>query len=154
MRLALTIPGQPIAQNRPRFARRGKHVCAYSDQEEETGLWVLTARDQVKKALVPGQGVVVDCPVGIKLKCYLKRPAGHWGSGRNAMKLKPTAPAVPGKKPDLDNYIKFALDCLNHCGVWADDSVVVWIVASKLYADRGEEARTNILITTANDIGE
>jgi Holliday junction resolvase RusA-like endonuclease len=33
--LLITIPGKPIAKKRPRFARRGKFVTTYNDQQTE-----------------------------------------------------------------------------------------------------------------------
>jgi Holliday junction resolvase RusA-like endonuclease len=42
----------------------------------------------------------------------------------------------PAKKPDLDNFVKFALDGLTRAGYWADDKQVVKMWASKTYEDQ------------------
>lgn len=138
----ITIPGPPVGKNRPRFARIGKGVRTYSDQEDEQSLWVMSARNQLRRL-----NRFFDGAVEIRVRFWIKRPAGHYGSGKNEGVLRPSALVVPEKKSDLDNYEKFMLDCLNHCHIWKDDSCVVGIDSKKRYAERGTEPRTEILIT-------
>jgi Holliday junction resolvase RusA-like endonuclease len=142
--IMITIMGQPIAKNRPRFARKGKYVKVYSDQETEEGLWILSARHQI--ATKYGQDVFFDGPVEITTTFWVQRPKSHYGTGKNSNTLKPSAPKVPISKPDCDNYLKFSLDCLNHCGVWEDDAFITDIRACKRYADAMQGPRTEIVI--------
>ena len=85
-------------------------------------------------------------PVSVALVFRLTRPKSHYGTGRNAGKLKPSAPQYPlagktGAKPqggigDLDNYAKAVLDEMN--GIcFHDDAQVVELSVTKLYADYG-----------------
>ena len=110
--ISITIPGKPIAQNRPRFTRRGKSVTTYSDQESEAGKFFLLAKEQIQ--CDPMEGPLVMCatfvmpipksmPKKIRSKAYGFLPHE--------------------KKPDLDNLIKFVKDCLNGLA-WKDDSQV------------------------------
>jgi crossover junction endodeoxyribonuclease RusA len=64
------------------------------------------------------------------------RPAAHFGTGRNAHLLKPSAPArpVPKGKDDGDKLQRAVMDALTDAGMWADDSQVVEWHGSKLYA--------------------
>ena len=150
--ISLLIMGDPIQKNRPRFARKtmkskrtGKQidfVQTYSDQETEEGLWILTARRQIKSG-----GVFFRGAVEVIFRFWIKRPAGHFGTGRNAGILKNNAQKWPAWKQDLDNYEKFALDCLNHCQIWEDDSRVVGIDSKKRYAEIGFAPMTEIFIT-------
>jgi Holliday junction resolvase RusA-like endonuclease len=55
---------------------------------------------------------------------YRQRPAGHYGTGRNARLLKPSAPAWPTGKPDALKLARAAEDALTGV-VWADDAQVV-----------------------------
>lgn len=56
------------------------------------------------------------------------------------------ATSVPHtKKPDLDNLVKFAKDCLNGVA-WQDDSQVCELEAWKAY---DEKPRTEIIIEAA-----
>jgi Holliday junction resolvase RusA-like endonuclease len=81
--------------------------------------------------------------VKVTLVFRLSRPKSHYGIGRNAGTVKASAPQWPlqghtgaqkrGKVGDVDNYVKAVLDEMN--GVcFDDDSQVVMLVASKLYA--------------------
>jgi len=52
----------------------------------------------------------LDGPLEATLLFYFGRPKYHFGTGKNALKLKETAPIWHNKKTDLDNLIKFVLD--------------------------------------------
>jgi Holliday junction resolvase RusA-like endonuclease len=143
--MRLFIHGKPIAKKRPRFARRGKHVVTYNDQETEEGLWLLDAKKQIAEKL--------NGPVVVEVVFSMPRPKSHFGTGRNAGILKPSAPKEHTQKPDIDNLIKFVLDCLNHCGVWHDDNDVVRIVARKLWSP-GDYGGTSINIRKEGEDGK
>jgi Holliday junction resolvase RusA-like endonuclease len=67
------------------------------------------------------------------LFCFL-RPKGHYGSGRNASKLKPSSPAHMATMPDVDKLCRCALDALTGV-VLVDDSQIVELIASKVYSE-------------------
>ncbi len=136
--MKLIIPGKPVAKKRPRFARIGKFVKTYSDQETEEGRFLFEVQKQLN-GHKPIEG-----PVQVMLRFYLPRPKNHFGSGRNAYRLKPSAPPRHTKKPDIDNCIKFVLDCLNGVA-WRDDSQIIKSIAVKEYG----EPRTEIIIMGA-----
>lgn len=71
--------------------------------------------------------------VAVALRFGLPRPKGHWGTGRNADRLKPSAPAWPATKPDVDKLERAVLDALTGV-LWADDSQVVILSADKVYS--------------------
>ena len=71
--------------------------------------------------------------VAVDLRFGLPRPKSHFGTGRNAGRLKPSAPAYPGTKPDVDKLSRAVLDALTGV-LWADDSQVVILSAVKVYA--------------------
>jgi len=48
--ITIEIPRKPIAKKRPRFARIGKFVQTYSDQETEEGRFLWELRRQWKQA--------------------------------------------------------------------------------------------------------
>lgn len=125
--IELIIPGEPIAKKRPRFAKRGKFVQTYNDQETEEGKFITQVLHQIDG------NKPLDCPLHIEFFFYRSRPKGHYGTGKNAEKLKPSAPEWPTSKPDVDNYEKFALDCMNDI-VFRDDSQVVSMKSIKAYA--------------------
>ena len=124
--MRITIPGKPIAKKRPRFVVRGKIGHAYNDQQTEEGRFLLLAKEQIDR--------VFDGPLIVMIHCYMPRPKGHYGTGKNAGKLKASAPDVPTTKPDIDNCAKFVLDCLNGLA-FHDDKQIIDLHVSKTYSD-------------------
>lgn len=123
-RIDITINGNPIAQKRPRFFRRGAGVGTYNPQEEEAGKWLISAKPQIKEK--------ISGPVQLFLLFHFQRPKSHYGTGKNSDVLKKSAPVYHTTKPDLDNCIKFVKDCLRNTA-FDDDSCVVYIDACKSY---------------------
>ena len=134
--ISIVIPGKPIAKHRPRFARRGKHVVTYSDQQEDEVKFISLAQLSVDE---PMSG-----PLKAQIEFYMPRPKSHYGTGKNSGILKPNAPGYHTVKPDTDNLIKFVLDCLNGIA-FHDDALIFSLYANKYYAQLGRE-RTVIAI--------
>jgi Holliday junction resolvase RusA-like endonuclease len=76
---------------------------------------------------VEGVGIAVDCTF------FLERPAGQFGTGRNARLVKDSAPARPRVRPDLDKLARGTLDALTGV-VWWDDSCLTKVSLDKAYA--------------------
>lgn len=81
-------------------------------------------------------------PVNVSLLCYFARPKGHYGTGRNAGKLKASAPLVMAVMPDIDKLARCALDALTGI-VFADDGQVAYLHVRKLY---GEPERLEVAV--------
>jgi crossover junction endodeoxyribonuclease RusA len=102
----------------------------------------------VREAALDQPEAYAATPLQVRIVFRVERPRGHYGSGRNAGKLKPSAPARPATKPDLDKLVRCTLDALVtttrrgrvHHGIIDDDSRIVEITASKVYAQRAEDA--------------
>ena len=133
----IVILGSPIAKARPKFARRGKFTATYNTQETEEGRFLLAAQYQWRKPPLVG-------PLAIDLIFVMPRPKAHYGTGKNAKILKLTSPRYHSAKKrfDVDNCIKFVLDCLNEL-IYEDDGQVAAISAVKRY---GKRPRTEIFI--------
>lgn len=91
-------------------------------------------------APVFGRGV----PVTLSVRFYMKRPVSHYGTGRNAGVLKPSAPFAPTWVPDLSKLVRSTEDAITDAGVWHDDSQVVTTYARKLYARSAPYAEIEI----------
>ena len=124
--MKITIPGKPISKARPRFARRGKFVVTYNSQETEEGRWLWEAKGQIDQCF--------EGPLWVSCHFYMVRPKGHYGTGKNAGKLKASAPQYHTvKRYDTDNLLKWVLDCLNGMA-WKDDCQVVELYGIKQYS--------------------
>jgi Holliday junction resolvase RusA-like endonuclease len=62
----------------------------------------------------------------------LARPRSHYGTGRNADRLRATAPAWPCSRPDATKLLRAVEDALTGV-VWRDDGQVVVQTARKVY---------------------
>ena len=134
--IKLEIPGKPIAKKRPRFARRGKFVMTYNDQETEEGRFLWEVKQQYK-------GKPIEGPVQLHCEFCMYIP--------KSTSKKKQVEMIMGqiehtKKPDLDNMIKFVKDCLNGIA-WNDDSQVTYLSAVKHYS---ETPKTVVVITEAD----
>jgi len=50
-----------------------------------------------------------------------------------------SAPDYPSKPPDIDKLMRAVLDSLTDAMVWTDDSLVVSVLARKVWVDRWTE---------------
>ncbi len=71
--------------------------------------------------------------VKVEFTFFLKRPQGHYGSGKNAAVLKPSAPPRPRVKPDVLKLMRSTEDALTSI-VWVDDSANIRVCGEKVYA--------------------
>lgn len=134
--LTVTVTGTPAPQGSKRGFYNAK---AGRVQMVESSNKVKPWRQDVKAAALntiatTGHQQLLG-PVAVDVTFYLPRPAGHYGTGRNAHQIKPSAPRWPHRKPDVDKLLRSTLDALGEAGVWRDDSQVVDVHAAKAYAD-------------------
>ncbi|MCC9686937.1 RusA family crossover junction endodeoxyribonuclease [Streptomyces sp. MNU103] len=54
----------------------------------------------------------------------LTRPKTHFGTGRNADTVRPSAPLVPAGTPDLSKLARSTEDALTTAGVYRDDALI------------------------------
>lgn len=127
MNVVFNIPGQPVPKGRPKFARRGAHVMAYTPAKTvgyENA--VRLAASVAMAGAEPAQG-----PIALSLTLNLQIPAS-WSKKRRAMAAAGTIAAT--KKPDADNVLKGIKDGCNGI-VWRDDAQVVRIHIEKRYSE-------------------
>ena len=87
--------------------------------------------------------------VELDVTFILPRAKNHYGTGRNATKLKGSAPRHHIKTPDLDKLLRGVLDPMTvKCGgnVLIDDSCVVALNGRKRYAAAGEPSGALVTI--------
>lgn len=87
------------------------------------------ARRAKPKGFTPYAGAV-----RVEVIFRFPRPKGHYGTGRNAGNLKPSAPEHHITKPDVDKLLRAILDGLTAAGIYHDDSQVVEVETFKHYA--------------------
>lgn len=136
--IAFTIPGQPVAKGRPKFARRGAHVMAYTPAKTASyENLVKLAAAEVMRGAEPTAG-----PIALDVTLNLQIPAS-WSQKKRAAAVLGAICAT--KKPDADNVLKGIKDGCNGI-VWKDDAQVVDIRLKKRYSETpGAEVRVKLV---------
>jgi Holliday junction resolvase RusA-like endonuclease len=73
-------------------------------------------------------------PLEVMLTWSLKRPNDHYGTGRNADRLKDSAPIYPTTRPDVDKLTRAVLDAVKQSGRIHDDALATDAYVRKRYA--------------------
>lgn len=125
-RWEVVVYERPIPQARARTAG-GHHYTPTRTLEAQRRI-ALAWRDR-------WPGLLLEEPLQVEITVALPRPGVHFGTGRNAGVIKPSAPRWPAGKPDWDNYGKLVGDALNGVA-WRDDGQIVHGCVQKVYAER------------------
>ena len=123
----IEIPGPPKAQPRHRYRRQGRKTISYDPASKDKKQVRLVIASQWSRAPLKGA-------ISMIVTFYCDRPKSHYRTGRHSNVLKKDAPVVKTTKPDVDNYVKFYMDCGKNI-LWDDDAQVVRIEAWKVYVD-------------------
>lgn len=125
--MKLTIPGNPIAQMRPRFRRVGAHVMTYDPQKYE--------KENVKNNILYHLGFKAsDLPfkttLAVNVTFFIPICDSSTLTHRNAKLWQ----LDDNHKPDIDNLLKACFDIGNKV-LWHDDCQITSITAKKQYSD-------------------
>ena len=144
--LTVRVPGNPIAQPRVKAQIVGEFAHIYTPTKNGIADYKaairMVAADEYRGELLHGP-IRVDCTF------VFARPKHHFGTGKNADRLKPNAPFWHVTKPDRDNLDKAVLDALKGI-VAADDCQVCCGEIVKHYAEAGQRPETVIRIRTVS----
>lgn len=134
--ISFTVPGTPVGKGRPKFARRGNFVTAYTPEKTasyENLVKIYAAEAMQGRELLTG-------PVEVRMFLFVTPPASWSGKKRiNAL----NGGIFPTSKPDIDNTVKGLADACNEI-VWKDDKQIVDLTVCKRYA---ETARAMVQVT-------
>jgi Holliday junction resolvase RusA-like endonuclease len=128
--LTFIIPGIPQQQGSK------THRNGYSfEANKKLKPWRNDALDRALAARPDRSAPTFMRPVTVTMVAYFPRPANHYGTGKNAGKLKPTAPYWHASAPDLDKLQRALGDVLTQSQVILDDRLIVSWNATKLYGE-------------------
>ena len=126
------IYGMPVPLNRPRAFRKGNSIGMYDGQKKIKDMY----RGQMEMNF---NQTPFSVPIHLDLTFHFPIPKG---TSRVRTREMLDGRLVPMKRPDLDNLVKFILDCMNGI-VFDDDSQVTDFHAKKIF---GLEPMTIITI--------
>ena len=147
-RLEFTVLGrpQPAGSKRAFLIRKGGKPAgvAVTDDAKKSRPW----KDSVSAAAheyLDGRPPLTG-PLLLEVDFYVARPAGHFGTGRNAGVVRPAAPRFPAVRPDVTKLVRAVEDALTGL-VWRDDAQVVIQTVHKRY---GHPERAEVLVQEIN----
>ena len=126
----------PRPQGSKRHVGRGIMI----ESSRHVGQW---RNDVMSAAQQAYRGPVITEAVRLDIKFFFPRPKGHYGTGRNADKLKPSAPehCTTHSRGDLSKLIRSTEDAISSTSgypVIKDDCQVIELWCKKRYADETE----------------
>ena len=137
--IAFTVPGTPCAKGRPKFARRGNFVQAYTPEKTQN------YENMVKLAFMNKYAVLkLEGAIKATITAYMPISKSESKKKKAAMEAGLIRPKT---KVDIDNICKAILDALNKIA-YDDDGQIVELHAKKLYS---ENPRAEIIL---EEIGE
>ena len=125
------VLGTPVPQGSVKAF--GSRVVA--NNEQALGSW----RSDVASAAQRAKPVDwdINAPVSLRCEFVFPRPLSHYGTGKNATKLKPSAPRYHVKTPDVDKLVRGVADSIGDAVARVllnNDSQIVSIYAAKRYS--------------------
>lgn len=126
------IVGVPVAQGS--MVRRGLRIAHSNDKELKTWRYAIMSELAAAKPIGWDESKAVEVTATFKFQ----RPQSHYGSGRNAHKLLPSAPKEKTTACDLDKAIRAVGDAIEQSGILRNDSQIVYWNAGKRYVYDGE----------------
>lgn len=144
--LSFTVRGTAVPQGSKKawYNAKTKRVHMTEAQGDRLHNWrtdVMMAARDAREASTKVDAFPLEGAVAVRLTFNTLRPSSHYGSGKNAHALKPSAPKHNIKMPDIDKLTRAIFDALTVAGIWLDDAQVVTTAQRKQYVDRftGEE---------------
>lgn len=131
----ITIPGDPVAQGRPKFAVVNGHGRAYDPKKSRT--WKATAQDFMRQAA--DKPYPPKAALHVQVYAVFRCPKGDYRV------INPAPLRWHVKRPDGDNILKAVKDAGSGV-LWLDDAQVAKATVTKLIAPQGEAPRVVIIV--------
>lgn len=114
-------------------APQGSKTPWGSEANPNTRPWRGSVAAAGAQAMPEGVGLLTG-PLSMEVAFVFARPKAHFGSGRNASRLKGNAPTYMSSQPDVDKLTRAIADGLQGV-VYRNDAQLSVITARKLYGD-------------------
>jgi Holliday junction resolvase RusA-like endonuclease len=141
--IEVVIPGEPVAQGRPRFSSHGGFPRAYDPKKSKEGKQ--SVRFFVAKAMQDQDIEILSGPIMMRVQFGIKLPKSQ------ERKRTPRPRVWRVKKPDLDNLIKLIKDGCSGIA-FLDDNQIVKVSAEKIQCAQGEAPFTKIRFTELEEL--
>lgn len=128
----------PLDKNGQPYRRPNGGVMVQTvDGNKLSKSWMSQVRSAAGEHMNGGE--LVSGPVALSIVFFFARPKSHFGSGKNATVVKPSAPAWHTQTPDVDKLVRCLVDGLSGV-VFGDDKQVFQVTATKQWTEKSERA--------------
>ena len=128
-------------------------VIVVPDDNPNSTAWMkqvaAAARDAMKGR------AIIDYAVTLSVACYFARPKAHFGTGRNAGKVKDSASKIHAHSPDASKLLRPIEDALTKV-VYVDDRLIVGyhdVERLRRWTDSDWDERAEISVCPAEEGG-
>jgi crossover junction endodeoxyribonuclease RusA len=152
--MTFTVQGDPATAGSkkgfPVTRKDGTTGVAIVDASGKKGKnWRLAVQEAFKNNRDATGFGMLQGPVHLEVTCYFSRPKSHYGTGKNADRMKPSAPVYHTKKPDLTKLVRAIEDALTGLA-WKDDSQVQTQATGKGYCSKHTPSHAVITVRDAH----
>lgn len=135
---AVKVTGIPSPQGSKRaFVSKSGRAVVTESAGERLRSWREAVRSDSVAAIDAGAPSFPAGALDVHIDFSMPRPKSHYGTGKNADRLKAGSPEYCDKRPDIDKLTRSTLDALKQAGVYGDDSQVAVLTAVKYYGPAG-----------------
>ncbi len=129
------VYGKPASKGSKKgFVKNGRAILVDADKNLKS--WA----EELKVSMARCRPAVpLDCPVGVDIFIFVRRPDSHYGSKKGERYLKDRfKDALPPSGVDVDKAARAVLDCLS-AGMWiTDDRRVTALWVRREYTEEAE----------------
>lgn len=127
MQVKFAVIGTPMPKGSTKaFMPKGARFPVVTDDNPKTKPWTEAVRVMLIDALQQKDFDYEEmCRLPVRVECLFEfaRPKAHYGTGRNAGKVKDSAPKRHTQKPDVDKLARAILDGLTGVAIHDDSQV-------------------------------
>jgi crossover junction endodeoxyribonuclease RusA len=136
-RIWFDVRGTPGAQGSKRHVGNGVMI----ESSAKVKPWRQDVKAAAESALIATNvwDIGERGPVAVRIVFTFRRPTNHYGTGRNAAVVKPSAPPRPTghNSGDLDKLLRSTFDALQAAGVIHDDCQIYGADVVKMWGAGG-----------------
>ena len=127
MKVSFTVPGQPVSKQRPKFARQGRFVRAYTPEQT-------ASYENLVMLSYCKDGEPIKLSGAIKATIHAFFPIPKSVSKRKHAQMASNEVLPIAVRADADNIAKAILDALNGIA-YDDDKQIIELHSYKFYSD-------------------
>lgn len=142
MSINFTVFGKPAQMGSKKAFVRGNRAIITDDNSAKRKQWSNAVSSSAAEAM--SESELMTGPIILRVDFFFARPQSHYGSGKNASVLKPSAPGRHAQSPDLDKLIRCIGDALTGIA-FRDDRQIFRVESTRFWTADQERAIVEVV---------